>query len=297
MPRKTKQLESVRNLWVVEANADILQFDEKLGELNRLLKDYLSKEEFRQQRPESMLRLLQQIKDSFIPAADFLKQRRPVKAPFWFVHRNPNSMSMLWETFDATDATILQQEFPDCVKLAPAQQLGLANSCRRDRVERVLRGEKIPKEFDVVHKVSSDLDASVIEGALSQQHPWRFFNSGSLYLFGTQLWKFTEEELLCDGEELRLLCLDVIDKERKKFERLRRKFAGEAGKPVKKREPISEDVQMFVWRRDEGKCVKCGSQERLEFDHIIPVSKGGSSTARNIQLLCERCNREKSDSI
>lgn len=64
-----------------------------------------------------------------------------------------------------------------------------------------------------------------------------------------------------------------------------------------KREPISEDVRMFVWRRDGGKCVKCGSQENLHFDHIIPHSKGGSDTERNLQLLCEKCNLEKSDKI
>ena len=52
-------------------------------------------------------------------------------------------------------------------------------------------------------------------------------------------------------------------------------------------------VKISVWRRDEGKCVKCGSQEKLEYDHIIPVSKGGSNTERNIQLLCEKCNRSK----
>ena len=63
------------------------------------------------------------------------------------------------------------------------------------------------------------------------------------------------------------------------------------------RESIPDDVQIFVWNRDGGKCVKCGSQENLEFDHIIPVSKGGSNTARNIQLLCEACNRKKSNSI
>lgn len=64
-----------------------------------------------------------------------------------------------------------------------------------------------------------------------------------------------------------------------------------------KRKPLPDDVQIFVWNRDSGRCVNCGSQENLEFDHIIPVSKGGSNTARNVQLLCESCNREKGNRI
>ncbi len=53
-----------------------------------------------------------------------------------------------------------------------------------------------------------------------------------------------------------------------------------------------------VWKRDEGRCTKCGSTEDLHFDHIIPYSKGGSSeTAENIQLLCGRHNIEKRDNI
>lgn len=63
------------------------------------------------------------------------------------------------------------------------------------------------------------------------------------------------------------------------------------------RRPIPEAVRREVWRRDEGRCVDCGSRERLEFDHIVPVSKGGSNTARNIELRCESCNRRKSDRI
>jgi hypothetical protein len=59
------------------------------------------------------------------------------------------------------------------------------------------------------------------------------------------------------------------------------------------REPIPERVRHEVWRRDEGRCVDCGSRERLEFDHIVPFSKGGSNTARNLELRCESCNRTK----
>jgi 5-methylcytosine-specific restriction endonuclease McrA len=58
-----------------------------------------------------------------------------------------------------------------------------------------------------------------------------------------------------------------------------------------------KNVQDSVWRRDQGKCVRCGSQEKLEFDRIIPFSKGGSNTYRNVQLLCKSCNKLKSNKI
>jgi hypothetical protein len=63
------------------------------------------------------------------------------------------------------------------------------------------------------------------------------------------------------------------------------------------REPIPERVRHKVWRRDQAKCVDCGSRERLQFDHIVPVSAGGSNTARNIELRCERCNLRKGATI
>jgi 5-methylcytosine-specific restriction endonuclease McrA len=56
-------------------------------------------------------------------------------------------------------------------------------------------------------------------------------------------------------------------------------------------------VRVEVWRRDGGKCAKCGSREKLEYDHIVPLSKSGSNTARNVELLCEKCNRSKGDNI
>lgn len=63
------------------------------------------------------------------------------------------------------------------------------------------------------------------------------------------------------------------------------------------RERIPERVRHEVWRRDQGRCVDCSSRERLEFDHIIPLSRGGSNTARNLELRCEVCNRKKAATI
>lgn len=63
------------------------------------------------------------------------------------------------------------------------------------------------------------------------------------------------------------------------------------------REKIPQHIIDKVWRRDMGKCGICGSKEKLEIDHIIPVSKGGSSTYRNLQLLCEKHNRSKHNNI
>lgn len=61
---------------------------------------------------------------------------------------------------------------------------------------------------------------------------------------------------------------------------------------------IPATVKLEVWKRDKGRCVKCGSTDNLHFDHIIPYSRGGSSlVADNIQLLCARHNLEKRDKI
>lgn len=92
--------------------------------------------------------------------------------------------------------------------------------------------------------------------------------------------------------------LELEDKERQKFERLKRNFElSQEVEKTPKRESIPEAARIAVWRRDGGECAKCGSRKNLEYDHIIPVSRGGSNTVRNIELLCEECNRKKRDNI
>lgn len=64
-----------------------------------------------------------------------------------------------------------------------------------------------------------------------------------------------------------------------------------------KRPPIPKEVVDTVWNRDAGKCVYCGSTENIHLDHIIPFSKGGATNVENLQLLCQKCNLEKSNKI
>ncbi|MGV9667888.1 TerD family protein [Nocardia niigatensis] len=56
---------------------------------------------------------------------------------------------------------------------------------------------------------------------------------------------------------------------------------------------IPQDVKAQVWQRDAGKCAQCGAQEYLEFDHVIPWSRGGATSVDNLQILCRGCNLAK----
>lgn len=123
-----------------------------------------------------------------------------------------------------------------------------------------------------------------------------FFNNELYYI------NIEKDKYRYNNNQIKILLKEFIYKENNKFEKLKREielFEKLNKKNVSKerREPIPEEVKFEVWRRDEGKCVLCGSNKRLEFDHIIPFSKGGGNTTRNIQLLCEACNRKKSNII
>jgi len=71
--------------------------------------------------------------------------------------------------------------------------------------------------------------------------------------------------------------------------------------PKYKREPISDKTRYKVLQRDNYQCVKCGASPKvnpnviLEIDHIIPVTKGGDNNLSNLQTLCKKCNRGKSN--
>ena len=40
-------------------------------------------------------------------------------------------------------------------------------------------------------------------------------------------------------------------------------------------------------------CIKTLDINNMVCDHVIPLSLGGDSTANNLQMICDRCNRRK----
>jgi len=122
---------------------------------------------------------------------------------------------------------------------------------------------------------------------------------------GPNIWLFRKYAVIVEtaGEESAEILLRVkhmVLKEEQELSRIANEvsaFENMSRISNSQRGKIPEAVRLFVWQRDEGRCSRCGRQEKLEFDHIIPVVKGGANTERNIQLLCEFCNRSKGATI
>lgn len=74
----------------------------------------------------------------------------------------------------------------------------------------------------------------------------------------------------------------------------------ETAEPRRRGRYIPFKIKVRVVRRDNYTCQICSrhlQDNEVEFDHIIPLSKGGSSEEHNIQLTCFDCNRDKKDRV
>lgn len=66
---------------------------------------------------------------------------------------------------------------------------------------------------------------------------------------------------------------------------------------------MTKKLREHIKERDNYTCCNCGNSTHaepnllLEIDHIIPVSKGGRTEESNLQTLCWKCNRAKSNKI
>jgi len=56
---------------------------------------------------------------------------------------------------------------------------------------------------------------------------------------------------------------------------------------------IPMELRIKVWKRDGGHCLKCGTTEDLQADHIIAYLDNGPTNLDNLQTLCQKCNMAK----
>jgi len=91
--------------------------------------------------------------------------------------------------------------------------------------------------------------------------------------------------------------------ERKRFGATDRPRTGRRQKALGKR-TIPTHVKREVWTRDQGQCTfvgtngkRCPARNRLEFDHNVPVARGGQATVEGIRLLCRAHNQFEAEGV
>ena len=60
---------------------------------------------------------------------------------------------------------------------------------------------------------------------------------------------------------------------------------------------VSNRVRFEIFKRDNFRCKYCGATPedgKLEVDHVVPRSSGGSDNRGNLVTACKKCNRGKS---
>jgi len=71
--------------------------------------------------------------------------------------------------------------------------------------------------------------------------------------------------------------------------RVRASVLGHEPPPLREAEEVSPIVRFAVWCRDRGRCVDCRATEDLEYQQIVPFSKGGLRWIANVELRCAVC--------
>lgn len=58
-----------------------------------------------------------------------------------------------------------------------------------------------------------------------------------------------------------------------------------------------ENVREWVFTAYGENCLKCGSKDDIQLDHIVPINEGGKNELSNLQPLCKSCNVSKGTKI
>lgn len=70
--------------------------------------------------------------------------------------------------------------------------------------------------------------------------------------------------------------------------------ARKAAKKYGAYDDLTSDDVFYAFAIAGNRCAYCGKlSNKLELEHVVPISRGGSNTISNITTACKMCNREK----
>ena len=145
-------------------------------------------------------------------------------------------------------------------------------------------GSKIHKD-EFARTMAQQETYPVVVARVNERTYWQF--QGRYY------WENDDLE----ADAVYALLVTKQQREQRRVERAVAMVAMGAEPRVTQRGQIPDDLKQYVWQRDGGRCRHCGATTELQFDHIIPVAKGGATSDENLQILCGPCNRRKGDGL
>lgn len=171
--------------------------------------------------------------------------------------------------------------------------------------------ELIKRRFDIYEtSIKMILDTMVCAGMLGRNTSWGSYyplvdETSDLHPYlvkGLSMLPKTHEQ----EEEEAELRREILAEEEKRKEsvrrherkmELRKRMAEQGEISAQPSRYIPQEIREAVLARDGYRCVKCGSTQYLEVDHILPYSLGGTNELSNLQTLCRKCNSEKSNKL
>ncbi len=148
-----------------------------------------------------------------------------------------------------------------------------------------------------VYAFENGADLAAANAAVGRTTPLRWWQNGPAdhpcYLFGDWVWELKPTELGASDKGLTLLFETTTEKDRLQRDRLRHDLVGvRPGTPADE-QFISEAVRAAAWRRDGGKCARCGGRDGIDFSITSPSLRGNTPAAQNVQLLCAKCRAKQ----
>lgn len=115
-----------------------------------------------------------------------------------------------------------------------------------------------------------------------------FFLRSGFYKNNRTLLGIKSECKQCHSEGY-LRSRDPVNTRRLKKESEARRRARKAGT----RDGLTSEALAELERTWGDRCLCCGGTKNLQWDHVVPLSRGGVHTAGNLQRLCRYCNEHK----